>query len=116
MATVPLPPVSRVGILAKSHLRAATPHLLELGEWLSARGIRPVYETATAALMPSAEGRDIEDKMRVASDVDDQLFQVLPVRGLQGLQGLQPIRLERPAKGTRRPVRNGRADLGLDLF
>jgi NAD+ kinase len=70
MATVPLPPVSRVGILAKSHLRAATPHLLELGEWLSARGIRPVYETATAALMPSAEGRDIEDKMRVASDVD----------------------------------------------
>jgi NAD+ kinase len=70
MATVPLPPISRVGILAKSHLRAATPHLLELGEWLSARGIRPVYETATAALMPSADGRTTLDKPTLAADVD----------------------------------------------
>jgi NAD+ kinase len=62
--------VSRVGILAKANLRAATPHLLELGEWLSARGIRPVYETATAALMPAAEGRTILDRTRLASDVD----------------------------------------------
>jgi NAD+ kinase len=70
MATVPLPPVSRVGILAKSHLRAATPHLLELGEWLSARGLRPVYETATAALMPAADGRATLDKPSLAADVD----------------------------------------------
>lgn len=70
MSPVPLPPISRVGILAKSHLRAATPHLLELGEWLSARGIRPVYETATAALMPPADGRTILDKSALASDVD----------------------------------------------
>jgi NAD+ kinase len=70
MSSLPLPPVSRVGILAKSHLRAATPHLLELGEWLTARGIRPVYETATAALMPAAEGRAVQDKPELASGVD----------------------------------------------
>lgn len=70
MSPIPLPPVSRVGILAKSHLRAATPHLLELGEWLTARGLRPVYETATAALMPAAQGRAVLDKAALATDVD----------------------------------------------
>jgi NAD+ kinase len=70
MSTMPLPPVSRVGILAKAHLRAATPHLLELGEWLTGRGVRPVYETATAALMPPAEGRAVLDKSALATDVD----------------------------------------------
>jgi NAD+ kinase len=68
--SMPLPPVSRVGILAKANLRAATPHLLELGEWLTARGLRPVYETATAALMPAADGRVVHDKTTLASDVD----------------------------------------------
>jgi NAD+ kinase len=62
--------VSRVGILAKSHLRAATPHLLELGEWLTARGFRPVYETATAALMPPTRGRTILEKTALATEVD----------------------------------------------
>jgi NAD+ kinase len=70
MSPVPLPPVSSVGILAKSQLRGAMPHLLELGEWLSARGIRPVYETATAALMPPAEGRTVRDKSALAREVD----------------------------------------------
>ena len=70
MSPIPLPPVSRVGILAKSHLRAATPHLLELGEWLTARGLRPVYETATAALMPVAQNRAVLDKAALATDVD----------------------------------------------
>ena len=28
------------------------PHLLELAGWLEARGVRAVFETATAALMP----------------------------------------------------------------
>src|SRR3954462_13614159 len=67
---MPVPPVSPVGILAKAHLRAPTPHLLELGEWLSARGVRPVYETATAALMPPAEGRLVREKAALATDVD----------------------------------------------
>ncbi|MGE0449209.1 MAG: NAD(+)/NADH kinase [Vicinamibacterales bacterium] len=70
MATLPLAPVSRVGILAKSHLHAATTHLLELGEWLSARGVRPIYETATAALMPKAHSWSTLDRDGLASDVD----------------------------------------------
>ncbi len=69
MSPIPLPPVTRVGILAKSHLRAATPHLLELGEWLTARGLHPIYETATAALMPPGE-RTTLDKKPLASQVD----------------------------------------------
>jgi NAD+ kinase len=39
-----------VGIVAKSHLRAATPHLVKIGEWLADRGIEAIFETATAAL------------------------------------------------------------------
>jgi NAD+ kinase len=65
--------VSSVGILAKTQLRAATPHLLELGEWLTARGIRPVYETSTAALMPPSAGRDTRDKSTLATSVDMML-------------------------------------------
>jgi len=68
--TVPLPPVSRVGILAKSNLRAATTHLVEIGEWLQARGITPVFETATAALMPPGDRRVVIDKVALAADVD----------------------------------------------
>jgi NAD+ kinase len=70
MTSMPLPPVSRVGILAKSNLRAATPHLIELGEWLTARGLQPVYETETSALMPPADGRLVREKSALASDVD----------------------------------------------
>jgi len=70
MSPLPLPPVSRVGIVAKSELHAATPHLLELGEWLSARGLTPVYETETAALMPPAGGRVILERGALATDVD----------------------------------------------
>ena len=50
-------PVGRVGIVAKSHLRAATPHLVDIGAWLEARGVTAVFETATAALMPPLTGR-----------------------------------------------------------
>ena len=46
--------ISRVGVVAKSHLRAATPHLLDIGTWLHDRGIGTVFESATAALMPPA--------------------------------------------------------------
>jgi NAD+ kinase len=68
--TVPLPPVSRVGIHAKSNLRAATTHLVEIGEWLQSRGITPVFETATAALMPPGDRREIMDKATLAAGVD----------------------------------------------
>ncbi|MGC4081604.1 MAG: NAD(+)/NADH kinase [Vicinamibacterales bacterium] len=70
MSLVPLPPVSRVGILAKAHLQAATPHLIELDGWLQARGLTPVFETATAALMPPAKGRHVMDKATLATSVD----------------------------------------------
>jgi NAD+ kinase len=70
MATLPLPPVSRVGILAKTQLHAATAHLIELGEWLCARGVRPIYETETALLMPPAESRSTMDRATLASSVD----------------------------------------------
>jgi NAD+ kinase len=51
-----------VGIVAKSHLKAATPHLLEIGAWLDARGVEAVFETATAALMPPADGRHVVEQ------------------------------------------------------
>src|SRR6516225_9382942 len=46
--------VSRVGIVAKSDLRLAAPHLAEIASWLDARSIEPVFETATALLAATA--------------------------------------------------------------
>jgi NAD+ kinase len=62
--------ISRVGIVAKSHLRAATPHLVEIGAWLRARGIEAIFETATAALMPSVGGGRIAQKLELVEIVD----------------------------------------------
>jgi NAD+ kinase len=52
----PRRPAARVGIVAKSHLRAAAPHLAAIASWLTARGIEPVFEAATAALCAAAAG------------------------------------------------------------
>jgi NAD+ kinase len=70
MTTVPLPPVSRVGILAKSNLHAATTHLVEITDWLSARGVTAVFETATAALLAPSPNRLTFDRLALASRVD----------------------------------------------
>ncbi len=70
MSTQPLPPVTRVGILAKSQLHAATPHLIELDRWLDARGVVTVYETGTAALMPERNGRETRARAELATGVD----------------------------------------------
>src|SRR5580765_1043365 len=67
---IPLSPVTRVGILAKSHLTAATPHLLEISEWLASRGFTAVFETGTAELMPPSNGRLVTTQAALASDVD----------------------------------------------
>jgi NAD+ kinase len=64
------PPILRVGIIAKSHLRDAVPHLVEIEAWLTARGHRPMFETATAALMPATAGRTIADKPTLIGNVD----------------------------------------------
>jgi NAD+ kinase len=60
----------RVGIVAKSHLREAMPHLVEIEAWLTGRGHRPMFETATAALMPAEGGRSIADKPALIASVD----------------------------------------------
>lgn len=67
---LPLPPITRVGILAKSRLHAATPHLVEIGEWLKARGVTAVYEEETAGLIADATTRSVADKATLATDVD----------------------------------------------
>jgi len=60
----------RVGIVAKSHLREAMPHLAEIESWLTARGDAPVFETATAALMVPNGRRQLADKAALVSQVD----------------------------------------------
>jgi NAD+ kinase len=62
--------VTRVGIVAKSHLREAAPHLVEVAAWLEARGIVAVFETATAALMPPAANRRVADRRALVDAVD----------------------------------------------
>jgi len=59
--------LSAVGIVAKSRLSAATPHLLEVESWLAARNITAVVETATAALMPPSPTRVVADKQALVS-------------------------------------------------
>ena len=68
--TAQLPRITRVGILAKSHLTAAMPHLVEIGEWLAGRGAHAVFETATAALMPPSTDRAVADRTALATSVD----------------------------------------------
>lgn len=62
--------MTRVGIVAKSHLREATPHLIAIESWLAERGHHPVFETATAALMPAAAPRAVADKPALVAGVD----------------------------------------------
>jgi NAD+ kinase len=59
--------VTHVGIVAKSRLSAATPHLLEVEAWLGARNITAVVETVTAALMPPSPTRIVADKQALVS-------------------------------------------------
>jgi NAD+ kinase len=62
--------ISRVGIVAKSHLRAAVPHLVDIAAWLGARGTEAIFESATAALMPSAGGHRVAEKLALVEMVD----------------------------------------------
>ena len=62
--------ISRVGIVAKSHLRAAKPHLVDIAAWLSARGVDAIFESATAALLPSVDGHRVAEKLALVEMVD----------------------------------------------
>jgi NAD+ kinase len=62
--------MTRVGIVAKSHLHEAMPHLAEIESWLESRGLVPLFETATAALMPARPARKVADKPALVGQVD----------------------------------------------
>ncbi len=49
--------ITRVGLVAKHNLDAAAGVLAELAGWLEARGVEPVFETHTAALVGLPPGR-----------------------------------------------------------
>ena len=51
------PSITRVGIVAKSGLTAAAEQLEQLGAWLTARSIEPIYAQETAALAAVAQYR-----------------------------------------------------------
>jgi NAD+ kinase len=62
--------VTRVGIVAKAQLRAATTHLQEIAAWLETRGVQAVFETETAALLPGTPPRAVASKPALAAGVD----------------------------------------------
>jgi len=62
--------MKHVGIVAKSHLRKAAPHLQEIERWLSARGIAMTFETVTATLMAPSASRRIVEKASLVTGVD----------------------------------------------
>ena len=66
----PLLPVSRVGIVAKHHLREAAPHLADISAWLRKRGLAAVFETATAGLCASVGDWPVRDKEQLVGEVD----------------------------------------------
>lgn len=64
-----MPSITRVGVVAKSKLQAATPHLVDVETWLGAHHIEAIFETATAALMPAAPARRVADKASLVTGV-----------------------------------------------
>jgi NAD+ kinase len=63
--------ITRVGIVAKSHLEAAAGTLVELAGWLKARGVQAVFEEETAALAGIGNGppTSTRDALPEACDV-----------------------------------------------
>ena len=60
---------SRVGIVAKHHLRQAAPHLADISAWLRQRGLNAVFETATAALCTPCDW-PVREKEQLVREVD----------------------------------------------
>ncbi len=55
-------PISRVGLVAKHNLDASAGVLAEVAGWLEARGVEPVFETHTAALVGLPPGRPTQSR------------------------------------------------------
>jgi NAD+ kinase len=71
MSTLAAPArMARVGILAKSRLTAATPHLEDIERWLQARGVQAVFEQDTALLMGPSANRAVTSKTALAGEAD----------------------------------------------
>lgn len=62
-------PITRVGVVAKSRLQVAAPHLLDVEKWLHDHGVDAIFETATAALMPPSPTRRVAEKASLVSEV-----------------------------------------------
>lgn len=62
--------IARVGIVAKAHLQAAGPHLMEIAAWLRKRGVEPIFDHDTAALATSASHVPKANKDELISRVD----------------------------------------------
>jgi len=62
--------MKRVGIVAKSHLREATPYLVDIEREVTDRGLEPLFDTATAALMPPRTSRRVLEKAELVREVD----------------------------------------------
>jgi NAD+ kinase len=63
-------PVTRVGIVAKQGLLAASEHLVRLGAWLRERRVDAVFETATAALAGSLPTNPVVSREELPRLVD----------------------------------------------
>ena len=64
-----LPPIRRIGVVAKANLTEAIQHLQDIASWLAAQQVEVVFESATAALLPSTPPRTA-DREGLARDVD----------------------------------------------
>jgi NAD+ kinase len=66
-----MPAIARVGLVAKHNLDAAAGVLAELAGWLDARGLEPVFENDTAALVGLPPGRptSTRDALPTVSDL-----------------------------------------------
>jgi NAD+ kinase len=62
--------IERVGIVAKTNLHAARTHLIEIAEWLQARGVEAVFETETAGLLPPGSDYAVAGKSALAAGVE----------------------------------------------
>jgi NAD+ kinase len=64
------PPITRVGLVAKTSLGAAAGVVAELAGWLEARGVRAVFDTETAALAAVPRDRPMFSRDEIPGECD----------------------------------------------